>query len=258
MRKMFIAGNWKMNGSKVQAQELLAGLYDNLADQTGQIDCVVCPAAPYLDVVSAIIKSYDKKTIELGAQNITSQNIAAYTGEISPMMLGEFGVKYVIIGHSERRKLLHETDFLVAEKVDVTLDAKLVPILCVGETQEEQAAGFGFAVVARQLQAVLGDVCVAELSEAVIAYEPVWAIGTGLSATPEQAQNMHAHIRKLIAEYDVAIAEKIRIIYGGSVNSANAKQLLEQPDIDGCLVGGASLKHQEFSDICHIAMGIRK
>lgn len=257
MRKMFIAGNWKMNGSKLQAQELLSALYDNLADLKN-VDCVVCPASPYLDYVSSIIKSSNKQTIELGAQNITPKNIPAFTGEISPAMLGEFGANYVIIGHSERRKLLHETDFLVAEKVDVALDAGLVPILCVGETQEEQAAGVGFAVVARQLEAVLGDVCIDELSRAVIAYEPVWAIGTGLSATPEQAQSMHAHIRKLIANYDVTIAEKIRIIYGGSVNSANATQLLEQPDIDGCLVGGASLKHQDFSDICHIAMGIRK
>lgn len=257
MRKMLIAGNWKMNGSKAQTAELLSAIIENLHDLRAQVDCLVCPASPYLDYASSIIKASNTE-VQLGAQNIASQAINAFTGEISPEMLREFACSYVIIGHSERRKFLHESNQLLAQKVDVALDAKLKPILCVGETREEQATGMGFAVVASQLQAVLDDICVSELEHAAIAYEPVWAIGTGLSATAEQAQSMHAHIRKLIAEYDANIAANIRIIYGGSVNGANAAQLLLQPDIDGCLIGGASLKAQEFSDICHIAMGITK
>lgn len=257
MRKQLIAGNWKMNGSKPQTAELLKQLIANLSDLTTQIECVVCPSSMYIDYANSIIKPSNTK-IQLGAQNIASDLAKAFTGEISPEMLREFGCNYVIIGHSERRRLLHESDDLIARKVDVALESGLRPILCVGETQEQQAEGHGFAVVANQVQRVLDDVCITEFKHAVIAYEPVWVIGTGLTATPEQAQSMHAHIRHLIARYDPDIAAQIRIIYGGSVNSANAAALLQQADIDGSLVGGASLKAQDFSDICHIAMGIEK
>lgn len=257
MRKLLIAGNWKMHGSREQAVTLLEPLITNLQDLDHQIDCVVCPASPYLDCVSNIIELSNTK-IQLGAQNIASETITAYTGEISPDMLREFGCSYVIIGHSERRNLLHESNELIAKKMSVALESGLRPILCVGETKEEQEAGFGFAAVAKQIQFVLDELCIDELKHAVIAYEPVWAIGTGLSATPKQAQDMHAHIRSLLAEYDQDIANKVQILYGGSVNSKNIEELLRQKDIDGCLVGGASLKAQEFSDICHIAMGITK
>lgn len=256
MRKKLVVGNWKMNGSKPQTAELLKQLVSNLQDLTTQIECVVCPASIYLDYAHAIItESSNKTAIQLGAQNIATNPVTAFTGEISPAMLREFGCTYVIIGHSERRKLLHESNQLIALRVAVALESGLKPILCVGETQEQQQAGQGFAVVAEQIESVLDEACISEYKDAVIAYEPVWAIGTGLTATPEQAQSMHAHIRHLLARYDEDIAAKIRIIYGGSVNSANAAELLQQADIDGCLVGGASLKAQEFSDICHIAMG---
>lgn len=259
MRKKLIVGNWKMNGSKLQTAELLQQLLPKLQDLGSQIDCVVCPASVYLDYAHEIIHSANVSSpVQLGAQNIASDLVTAFTGEISPEMLREFGCTYVIIGHSERRRMLHETNNLVARRVDVALESSLHPILCVGETRQEQEEGQGFAVVANQLQAVLNDVCITEFRDAVIAYEPVWAIGTGLTATPEQAQSMHAHIRHLIAKYDPEIAQQIRIIYGGSVTSANAAELLQQNDIDGSLVGGASLKAQEFSDICHIAMGIAK
>lgn len=244
-----------MNGSKPQTAELLKQLIINMHDLTTQIECVVCPASIYLDYAHSIIESSNKTSIQLGAQNIATNQVTAFTGEISPPMLREFGCTYVIIGHSERRKLLHESNQLIALRVGVALESGLKPILCVGETQEQQQAGQGFAVVAEQIQSVLDDVCIDEYKDAVIAYEPVWAIGTGLTATPEQAQSMHAHIRHLLSRYDEDIAAKIRIIYGGSVTSANAAALLQQADIDGCLVGGASLKAQEFSDICHIAMG---
>lgn len=256
MRKKLIAGNWKMNGSKVETAELLQQLLHKLADLSAKVDCVICPPSVYLDYAHSIIQSSNTQgVLQLGAQNIASELTSAFTGEISPAMLREFGCKYVIIGHSERRRLLHESDDLIARKVDVALESGLYPILCVGETKEQQEASQGYAVVAKQLCAVLEDVCITEFKHAVIAYEPVWAIGTGLTATPEQAQSMHAHIRHLLAEYDAEIAQNMRILYGGSVNAGNAATLLQQPDIDGCLVGGASLKAQDFSDICHAAIG---
>lgn len=255
MRKLLIAGNWKMNGDKAQIRALLQGLSYMLEDLNAQIDCIVCPPNVYLDYVNSIT---NRAKIQLGAQNVASANFSAFTGEISPLMLREFGCNYAIIGHSERRRLVYETDELVANKFQVAVDGGLHPILCVGETAEQQAAGNGFAVVGQQLQAVIAKVGIAAFKHAVIAYEPVWAIGTGLSATPEQAQAMHAHIRALIAVHDTHIAAVIRIIYGGSMNKDNAAMLLQQVDIDGGLIGGAALKAQDFSDICHIAMGMTK
>lgn len=237
-----------MNGSKLQVTNLLQSLTALLGDLSPNVECVVCPPNVYLDQISNIAKPTN---IIIGAQNVASSQITAFTGEISPEMLSEFGCKYVIIGHSERRALLGETDELVARKFAVALEGGLTPILCVGETQEQQLAGRGLAVVTRQLQAVIDHVGVDAFNNTVIAYEPVWAIGTGLTATPAQAQQMHQHIRSLIAA-------EIRIVYGGSVNSANAAALFAEPDIDGGLIGGASLKAQDFSDICHIAMGMTK
>lgn len=248
MRKFLVVGNWKMNGSKPQVTNLLQSLTLLLGDLSSNVECVVCPPNVYLDQVSAIVKSTN---IEVGAQNVASNQITAFTGEISPVMLSEFSCRYVIIGHSERRALLGETDNLVARKFAVALEGGITPILCVGETQEQQLAGQSLAIVTRQLQAVIDHVGVAAFNNTVIAYEPVWAIGTGLTATPAQAQQMHQHIRSLIAA-------DVRIVYGGSVNSANAAALFAQPDIDGGLIGGASLKARDFSDICHIAMGMAK
>jgi len=248
VRKFLVVGNWKMNGSKLQVTNLLQSLTALLGDLSPNVECVVCPPNVYLDQISNIAKPTN---IIIGAQNVASSQITAFTGEISPEMLSEFGCKYVIIGHSERRALLGETDELVARKFAVALEGGLTPILCVGETQEQQLAGRGLAVVTRQLQAVIDHVGVDAFNNTVIAYEPVWAIGTGLTATPAQAQQMHQHIRSLIAA-------EIRIVYGGSVNSANAAALFAEPDIDGGLIGGASLKAQDFSDICHIAMGMTK
>lgn len=248
MRKFLVVGNWKMNGNKPQVADLLKNLTAMLRDLSPNVECVVCPPNVYIDQASSLIKATN---IGVGAQNVACSQITAFTGEISPTMLREFDCEYVIIGHSERRALLGETDELVARKFAVALEGGVAPILCVGETQEQQLAGRSFEVVTRQLQAVIAVVGMAAFKNTVIAYEPVWAIGTGLTATPTQAQQMHRHIRELI---DV----DIRIVYGGSVNSANAAALFAEPDIDGGLIGGASLKAQDFSDICHIAMGMTK
>lgn len=255
MRKYLVAGNWKMNGSQQQVTSLLQDLLPMLADIRAAVDCVVCPPSIYLDQVYKIVKSSNLYSgLQIGAQNVASLALPAFTGEISPLMLREFGCSYVIIGHSERRQLLQESDAQIAAKFQLALDAGLQPILCVGETRAQMEAGTGFSVVAAQVQAVLDQVGIAAFKTAVIAYEPVWAIGTGLTASPQQAQAMHAKIRAQLAELDANIASNIRIIYGGSVNSANAVELFKELDIDGGLIGGASLKAQDFSDICHAAM----
>lgn len=252
MRKYLVAGNWKMNGSVQQITSLLQELKPLLADIRG-VDCIVCPPSIYIPLASQLI---NKSIIELGAQNMASQYTTAFTGEISPSMLGEFACNYVIIGHSERRVLLGESDSLVADKFAVAIDAQLTPILCVGETRAQMEEGQGFNIVQRQLQAVINKSGIKAFGSAVIAYEPVWAIGTGLNATPEQAQAMHAQIREWLASLDSTVAAIVRIIYGGSVNSSNAAALFAELDIDGGLIGGASLKAQDFSDICHAAMRI--
>lgn len=257
MRKLIIVGNWKMNGSKEQAKGLIGSLAADMSGIGSEIDRVICPAFPYLDYASILLREC-KTDIQLGAQNLTPLMQNAFTGEISAAMLREFNCTYVIIGHSERRRLLFESENLISDKVNVALQAGLTPILCVGETEEEYVAGNSAGVITNQLEHVLDNFCIDELKTLVIAYEPIWAIGTGKSAGPLQVQLIHAHIRQVISEADKDIAAKIRIIYGGSVNNKNAAEILEQPDIDGCLVGGASLKAQEFSEICHIAMGITR
>lgn len=259
MRKLLIVGNWKMNGSEAQISTLLQQLMPKLRDLRQQVDCVLCPPSIYMYHVHEVIKlSNMQNEVQLGAQNVASSVNPAFTGEISPAMLREFGCSYVIIGHSERRMLLLESDDLVASKFQLSAENSLTPILCVGETKEQQVVGDSFKIVANQIRAVIAKVGIAAFASAVIAYEPIWAIGTGLTATPEQAQDMHAYIRSVLAEYDTDIAVTSRIIYGGSVNSTNAVGLLQQADIDGSLVGGAALKAQDFSEICHIAMGMTK
>lgn len=246
MRRYLIAGNWKMNLNKADIKSLLASLKSLLHDLNNSIDVAVFPPNLYLDIVSQEIKL---SNIDLGAQNISCEDTSAFTGEVSGGMLGEFNCKYVIIGHSERRAKLGETCEQVAGKFEQAKMAGITPILCVGESEADHGNGNSFAVVSRQIEAVIERVGVDALKDSVIAYEPVWAIGTGKVATPALVQEMHARIRDLVAT-------EVRIIYGGSLKSTNALEIFQQQDVDGGLIGGASLKAPEFSDICHIAMGL--
>ncbi len=246
MRKKLVAGNWKMHGSLAENAALLAALKPALAG----IDAVVCVPFPYLAQAQAELAG---SSIAWGAQNLSEQAKGAYTGEVSAAMLLEFGCTYVIVGHSERRSLYGESDALVASKYMAAQAAGLKPILCVGESLDERESGITEAVVARQLDAVINAAGIASLTNAVLAYEPVWAIGTGKTASPEQAQAVHAFIRSKIAALDPAVADQLVIQYGGSVKAANASELMVQPDIDGGLIGGASLVAEEFVAICRAA-----
>lgn len=246
MRKKLVAGNWKMHGSLAENAALLAALKPALAG----VEAVVCVPFPYLAQAQAEL---DGSSIAWGAQNVSEQAKGAFTGEVSTSMLKDFGCRYVIVGHSERRSLYGESDALVASKYLAVQAAGMTPILCVGESLEEREAGVTETVVARQLDAVIGAAGVASLSQAVVAYEPVWAIGTGKTASPEQAQAVHAFIRSKIAALDGAVAQQLVIQYGGSVKAANAAELMAQPDIDGGLIGGASLVAEEFVAICQAA-----
>jgi triosephosphate isomerase len=246
MRRALIAGNWKMHGSRAENAELIEGLLLGLPGQT-PVEIAVCPPAVYLWEVGRLLKA---SSIALGAQSVCAEQVGAFTGEASAAMLKDVGCKYVIVGHSERRAIYKEDDALVARKFLAAQSQELIPILCIGETLEERERGQTMQVVSRQLAAVLDLAGVAALRTAVIAYEPVWAIGTGKNATPEQAQEVHAHIRNAIATRDAKIAADVRILYGGSVKAANARELFAMPDVDGGLVGGASLKADEFLKIC--------
>jgi triosephosphate isomerase len=246
MRKKLVAGNWKMHGSLAENAALLAALKPALAG----IKAVVCVPFPFLAQAQAELTG---SSIAWGAQNVSEQAKGAFTGEVSAAMLLEFGCTYVIVGHSERRSLYGESDALVASKYKAAQAAGLTPILCVGESLEERESGVTEAVVARQLDAVIDAAGVGSLAKAVIAYEPVWAIGTGKTASPEQAQAVHAFIRGKIAALDTGVADQLMIQYGGSVKAANASELMAQPDIDGGLIGGASLVADEFVAICQAA-----
>ena len=246
MRKKLVAGNWKMHGSLAENAALLAAIKPALAG----IEAAVCVPFPYLAQVQSELAG---TTIAWGAQNLSEQAKGAYTGEVSASMLLDFGCRYVIVGHSERRSVYGESDALVAKKYVAAQAAGLTPILCVGESLDERESGVTEAVVARQLDAVIVAAGVASLSKAVVAYEPVWAIGTGKTATPEQAQAVHAFIRGKIAALDAGVAEQLIIQYGGSVKAGNAAELMAQPDIDGGLIGGASLIADEFVAICRAA-----
>ena len=247
-RRKFVAGNWKMNGSLAANGELLSGLLSALAGFDAA-DVAVCAPALYLPQVAELLRG---GKIALGAQNASEHAGGAYTGEISCAMLQEFGVRYVIVGHSERRALFGETNAQVAAKFAAVLAAGLVPIFCVGETLAEREAGATEAVVAGQLDAVLA-LGAEKLAGGVVAYEPVWAIGTGKTASTEQAQAVHAFIRARIWAQSTNVATAVRILYGGSVKANNAQALFACPDIDGGLVGGASLQAQEFAAICKAA-----
>ena len=247
MRRSIVAGNWKMNGSTESINELLSALKVGLTGQQSAAQIIVCPPAPYLPLVREVLASSD---IGIGAQDVSEQPSGAFTGQVSVAMLKDFDVRYVLVGHSERRRLNGETDQLVAKKFSAALSQGLFPILCVGETLEQREAGHAEQVVTDQLGAVLEECGVNALERAVVAYEPVWAIGTGRTATPEQAQQMHKVLRESVSRRSEKIAGQLRIIYGGSVNAANSQELFAQPDIDGGLVGGASLKADEFITIC--------
>ena len=245
MRQPMVAGNWKMNGSSDSVKELIKGIKAGVGEANAEV--VVCPPFVYIPAVAEAIAG---AAIKLGAQNMCDQDAGAYTGEVSGPMLKDVGCEYVIIGHSERRAMYGETDEVTAVKYSAVLKNGLKPIFCIGETLEEREQGITEQVVARQLDAILKTAGVASLANAVLAYEPVWAIGTGKTATPEQAQQVHAFIRSKIAKEDAVIAEGLRILYGGSMNPANAAELRSQPDIDGGLIGGASLKADDFLAIC--------
>lgn len=247
MRRALVAGNWKMHGSREFVRELVGQLLPSLAGGVNGVDLVVCPPFPYLAQVAEL--SYGSELI-LGAQNVSCEPEGAFTGEVSGSMLADLQVRYVIVGHSERRKLMAEDDALVARKFAVARASGMIPVLCVGETLQEREDGQAATVVQRQLSAVLDSQGVDAFENAVIAYEPVWAIGTGCSASTSQAQDMHANIRRMIAEHDPQMARKVQIVYGGSVNPENASDLFSQPDIDGGLIGGASLNAESFIRIC--------
>jgi len=246
MRQTLVAGNWKMNGSSQSIRSLMDGIKQGLSE-VKNAEIAVCPPFVYLQQVKELIAG---TPIALGAQNVSDQDPGAFTGEIAISMLQDFNCTYIIVGHSERRAIYGESDELVAKKFAKVQAVGLTPILCVGELLEEREAGQTEAVVKRQLEAVINLQGVASLEKAVIAYEPVWAIGTGKTASPQQAQDVHAFIRSLIAKQNTGVADKVRIQYGGSVKGSNAAELFAMPDIDGGLIGGAALKAEDFLAIC--------
>jgi triosephosphate isomerase len=242
-----------MNGSRQMVSQFIPALQNAietpvLTQALAEVDKVLCPPAVYLQAVGENLQS--QKLFKLGAQNSYCESKGAYTGEISPEMLKDMGCEYVILGHSERRQLFAESDELIARKFVAAYHAGLIPILCVGETEGERAQGRAFEVVCRQLEAVLKIAPISLLRKSCIAYEPVWAIGTGQTATPAQAEAVHAHIRSWLASRDVEVAAAVRILYGGSIKADNAVQLFAEPNIDGGLIGGASLEVKDFLNIC--------
>jgi triosephosphate isomerase len=242
MRQPLVAGNWKMNGSTDSVNTLVAGIKAGI-DAVTTAEMAVCPPYVYIPQVASLLAG---TVISFGAQDVSDQEAGAYTGEVAPGMLTDIGCKYAIVGHSERRSIYGESDEFTASKFAAARKAGLVPILCVGELLEEREQGITEQVVERQLDAVIELEGIAAFGSAVIAYEPVWAIGTGKTATPEQAQEVHAFIRAKLAGLDQAVADGIRILYGGSMNAGNAAELLAMQDIDGGLIGGASLKPDDF------------
>ena len=246
MRRPIVAGNWKMHGSRAANAELVQALARDPAVD-GASETVICPPYVYLSEVVSLARD---SGLSVGAQNVSVETQqGAYTGEVSAQMLADVGCTYVIVGHSERRLLYHEGDTLVARKFAAVLAKGLIPILCVGEQLDERESGQTHRIVSRQLDAVLELCGVEALARAVVAYEPCWAIGTGRTATPEQAQDVHALIRGRIADRDARIAAVLRILYGGSVKAGNAAEIFAMPDVDGGLIGGASLKADEFLSI---------
>ena len=245
-RKLIIAGNWKMNKTAAEALDLVNGIKREVAS-VKEVDIVVCPPFTALPAVSeALLNS----NIRLGAQNMSEQGPGAFTGEIAASMLKEFSVRYVVLGHSERRQYQKESDELIAKKAAAAHASALKPIVCVGETLAEREGGIMEKVVGTQVRGSLAGLSREQVEETIVAYEPVWAIGTGKTATSQQAQDVHAFIRKVLAGmFDDATARRVRIQYGGSVKPSNARELMGMPDVDGALVGGAALEARSFADI---------
>lgn len=249
MRRKLVAGNWKMHGSLAENQTRLTQLVSALKNNEA-VDVAVFPTAPYLFQCKSLLAA---SGIKWGAQDVSQHASGAYTGEIATSMLEDFACQYALVGHSERRELFHEDDDTVADKFIALLNSRLTPVLCVGETLEQRESGNTMSVIIKQIDAVLNKVGITGFKQAVIAYEPVWAIGTGKTATPGQAQDVHKAIRAHLAQYDTDIAQAIQIVYGGSVKPDNADAIFAQPDVDGALVGGASLNSNDFVKICNAA-----
>jgi triosephosphate isomerase len=251
-RTPFIAGNWKMHKTVAEAEAFIAGLLPQVYDTEG-VEVAICP--PYL-ALQAMVDSARGSRVGVYAQNMHEADAGAFTGEVSAAMLSEIDVNGVVLGHSERREYYNETDRALQQKVPRALEAGLVPILCVGETEEERERGETERKLRHQVQEGLDKVPIERLPEVVVAYEPVWAIGSGLTATPEQAQDAVSFVRALIEGFDKAGGQAVRILYGGSLKVANAEELLSLPDVDGALVGGASLEAADFARIVQIAAGL--
>ncbi len=249
MRTPLVAGNWKLNGSRKANAALLQAVLAGLA-RADKSQVMVCPSYVYLP---AAVAAAQGSSLLVGAQDVAVESSGAFTGEVSADMLADVGCSHVIVGHSERRSLYGDTDERVAAKFQAARAAGLIPILCVGETLDERESGQSLAVVTRQLEAVISAHGVAAFADAIVAYEPVWAIGTGRTASPEQAQEIHAGIRSLVGSADARIAADLRLLYGGSVKGANAADLFGMADIDGGLIGGASLDAEDFLTICAAA-----
>ena len=245
MRQVIVAGNWKMNASKEMVNSLVLEIISGMHDVSSKV--IACVPFPYLDQAEALTKG---SQLSIGAQNLNVNDSGAFTGEISAEMIKDFDVNYVIVGHSERRSLYGETDDIVAEKVEVALKNGLTPLFCIGELLSDRESGNTEAVVGRQVEAVIDRVGIEAFRDIIVAYEPVWAIGTGVTATPIQAQETHAFIRSILAQHDSNIAQSTPILYGGSMNPGNAKELIGCADIDGGLIGGASLQAESFLQIC--------
>lgn len=243
-KKRFVAGNWKMNGSLAQNRDLLNALIETV--KNAESDVVVFPPAIYIQQVATMVEGTN---IKVGVQNISPEAKGAFTGEISLSMVNDFGCDYVLIGHSERRTLYGETNKDVAKKMQAVVDAKLTPVICVGESLEERESGRTEAVIKEQLTSVIDVIGIDAFNNAVIAYEPVWAIGTGKTATPEEADQVHDFIHCTLKVYDDNISDLVRVVYGGSVNASNVDSLFAKQNIDGALVGGASLEAEGFTKI---------
>ena len=245
MRKTIVAGNWKMNASKDSVNSLVNDILSGVSGVNAEV--IVCAPFPYLALVDSLI---DGSSLMLGAQNLNVNPSGAFTGEVSAEMIKDFGANHVIVGHSERRSLYGETSEIVAEKTKAAIDSGLTPLLCLGESLDQRESGKTESVISEQLTKVIDLVGIEAFKNIIIAYEPVWAIGTGMTATPEQAQAVHMYIRALLATSNQDIAEKTPILYGGSMNAGNAAELISRPDIDGGLIGGAALKAEDFLQIC--------
>ncbi|MBI4428440.1 MAG: triose-phosphate isomerase [Ignavibacteriales bacterium] len=251
MRSKVIAGNWKMNKDLGESEKLIKDLKMSLNFDLGGTRVIICPPYPSLALAAKLLEG---TSIELGAQNMYTENEGAFTGEVSPKMLKAAGCKYVILGHSERRQYFAESNEFINTKARKALSSGLIPIICVGETLEEREKNITDQIVSVQVKACLKEIAAADIERVIVAYEPVWAIGTGKNATPQQAQDVHRLIRKLVSQlYSIQVADRVIIQYGGSVKPDNSADLLHQPDIDGALVGGACLKADSFAGIIRAA-----